>query len=197
MSFVPVVIEQSSRGERSFDIFSRLLRERIIFLGTPVDDMVANLIVAQMLLLDSENPEKDIMLYINSPGGSVTAGLAIYDTMQHIRADVCTICLGQAASMGAFLLCSGAKGKRMALPHSRVLIHQPLGGAQGQATDIEIQAQEILRIKKTLNEIMASNTGQSIKKIEKDTDRDYIMTPQEALEYGMIDKVVTRDVIKG
>ena len=195
MSFVPVVIEQSSRGERSFDIFSRLLRERIIFLGTPVDDMVANLIVAQMLLLDSENPEKDIMLYINSPGGSVTAGLAIYDTMQHIRADVQTICLGQAASMGAFLLCSGAKGKRMALPHSRVLIHQPLGGAQGQATDIEIQAQEILRIKKTLNEIMASNTGQSIKKIEKDTDRDYIMTPQEALEYGMIDKVITKDAM--
>ena len=196
MSFVPVVIEQSSRGERSFDIFSRLLRERIIFLGTPVDDMVANLIVAQLLLLDSENPEKDIMLYINSPGGSVTAGLAIYDTMQHIRADVQTICLGQAASMGAFLLCSGAKGKRMALPHSRVLIHQPLGGAQGQATDIEIQAQEILRIKKTLNEIMASNTGQSIKKIEKDTDRDYIMTPSEALEYGMIDKVVSRDALK-
>lgn len=193
MSFVPVVIEQSSRGERSFDIFSRLLRERIIFLGTPVDDMVANLIVAQLLLLDSENPEKDIMLYINSPGGSVTAGLAIYDTMQHIRADVQTICLGQAASMGAFLLCSGAKGKRMALPHSRVLIHQPLGGAQGQATDIEIQAQEILRIKKTLNEIMASNTGQSIKKIEKDTDRDYIMTPQEALEYGMIDKIITKE----
>ena len=192
-SYVPTVIEQSSKGERAFDIFSRLLRERIIFLGTPVDDMVANLIVAQMLLLDSENPEKDIMLYINSPGGSVTAGLAIYDTMQHIRADVCTICLGQAASMGAFLLCSGAKGKRMALPHSRVLIHQPLGGAQGQATDIEIQAQEILRIKKTLNEIMASNTGQSIKKIEKDTDRDYIMTPQEALEYGMIDKVITKE----
>ena len=194
MSFVPVVIEQSSRGERSFDIFSRLLRERIIFLGTPVDDMVANLIVAQLLLLDSENPEKDIMLYINSPGGSVTAGLAIYDTMQHIRADVCTICLGQAASMGAFLLCSGAKGKRMALPHSRVLIHQPLGGAQGQATDIEIQAQEILRIKKTLNEIMAANTGQTLKKIEKDTDRDYIMTPQEALEYGMIDKVIMKDM---
>ena len=193
MSFVPVVIEQSSRGERSFDIFSRLLRERIIFLGTAIDDMVANLVVAQLLLLDSENPEKDIMLYINSPGGSVTAGLAIYDTIQHIRADVQTICLGQAASMGAFLLCSGTKGKRMALPHSRVLIHQPLGGAQGQATDIEIQAQEILRIKKTLNEIMASNTGQSIKKIEKDTDRDYIMTPQEALEYGMIDKVITKE----
>jgi len=192
-SYVPTVIEQSSKGERAFDIFSRLLRERIIFLGTAIDDMVANLVVAQMLLLDSENPEKDIMLYINSPGGSVTAGLAIYDTMQHIRADVQTICLGQAASMGAFLLCSGTKGKRMALPHSRVLIHQPLGGAQGQATDIEIQAQEILRIKKNLNEIMAANTGQSIKKIEKDTDRDYIMTPQEALEYGMIDKVITKE----
>ena len=196
MSYVPTVIEQSSKGERAFDIFSRLLRERIIFLGTPIDDMVANLIVAQMLLLDSENPEKDIMLYINSPGGSVTAGLAIYDTMQHIRADVSTICLGQAASMGAFLLSSGTKGKRMALPHSRVLIHQPLGGAQGQATDIEIQAQEILRLKKALNETLAANTGQSIKKIEKDTDRDYIMTPQEALEYGMIDKVITRDIVK-
>jgi len=194
MSFVPVVIEQSSRGERSFDIFSRLLRERIIFLGTPIDDMVANLIVAQLLLLDSENSEKDIMLYINSPGGSVTAGLAIYDTMQHIRSDVSTICLGQAASMGAFLLAAGKKGKRLALPHSRVLIHQPLGGAQGQATDIEIQAAEIVRIKKALNEILANNTGQAIKKIEKDTDRDYIMTPQEALEYGMIDKVVTNDV---
>lgn len=193
MSFVPVVIEQSSRGERSFDIFSRLLRERIIFLGTPVDDMVANLIVAQMLLLDSENPEKDIMLYINSPGGSVTAGMAIYDTMQHIRADVSTICMGQAASMGAFLLSAGAKGKRLALPHSRVLIHQPLGGAQGQATDIEIQAAEIVRIKKSLNEILASNTGQALKKIEKDTDRDYIMTAAEALEYGMIDKVVSRE----
>ena len=195
LSYVPTLIESSSRGEKSFDIFSRLLRERIIFLGTEIDDEVANSVVAQLLLLDSENPEKDIMLYINSPGGSVTAGLAIYDTMQHIRADVQTICLGQAASMGAFLLCSGAKGKRMALPHSRVLIHQPLGGAQGQATDIEIQAQEILRIKKTLNEIMASNTGQSIKKIEKDTDRDYIMTPQEALEYGMIDKVITKDAM--
>jgi len=192
MGFVPVVIEQSSRGERSFDIFSRLLRERIIFLGTPIDDMVANLIVAQLLLLDSENPEKDIMIYINSPGGSVTAGLAIYDTIQHIRADVATICLGQAASMGAFLLAAGTPGKRMALPHSRVLIHQPLGGAQGQATDIEIQAAEIGRIKRTLNELLAKNTGQSFKKIEKDTDRDYIMTPEEALEYGMIDKVVAK-----
>lgn len=195
MSFVPVVIEQSSRGERSFDIFSRLLRERIIFLGTPIDDMVANLVVAQLLLLDSENPEKDIMLYINSPGGSVTAGFAIYDTMQHIRSDVSTICLGQAASMGAFLLSSGTKGKRLALPHSRVLIHQPLGGAQGQATDIEIQAAEIIRIKKSLNNILSQNTGQSLKKIEKDTDRDYIMTPEEALEYGMIDRIVTKDSV--
>jgi len=192
MGFVPVVIEQSSRGERSFDIFSRLLRERIIFLGTPIDDMIANLVVAQLLLLDSENPEKDIMLYINSPGGSVTAGLAIFDTMQHIRADVNTICLGQAASMGAFLLAAGTPGKRMALPHSRVLIHQPLGGAQGQATDIQIQAAEIGRIKRTLNELLAKHTGQSFKKIEKDTDRDYIMTPEEALEYGMVDKVITK-----
>ena len=195
MSFVAVVVEQTTRGERSSDIFSRLLRERIIFLGTPIDDMVANLVVAQLLLLDSENPEKDIMLYINSPGGSVTAGFAIYDTMQHIRSDVSTICLGQAASMGAFLLSSGTKGKRLALPHSRVLIHQPLGGAQGQATDIEIQAARIIRIKKSLNEILAQNTGQSIKKIEKDTDRDYIMTPEEALEYGMIDKIITKESV--
>lgn len=191
IDYVPTVIESSSRGERAFDIFSRLLRERIIFLGSEIDDDVANSVVAQLLLLDSENPEKDIMLYINSPGGSVTAGFAIYDTMQHIRADVSTICLGQAASMGAFLLSSGAKGKRLALPHSRVLIHQPLGGAQGQATDIEIQANEILRIKKSLNSILASNTGQPLKKIEKDTDRDYIMTADEAVEYGMIDKVIT------
>lgn len=191
-AYVPVVIEQSSRGERSFDIFSRLLRERIIFLGTPIDDMVANLIVAQLLLLDSENPEKDIMLYINSPGGSVTAGFAIYDTMQHIRADVNTICLGQAASMGAFLLAAGAPGKRMALPHSRVLIHQPLGGAQGQATDIEIQAAEINRMKKSLNELLAYHTGQSIKKIEKDTDRDYIMSAEDSVAYGMVDKVITK-----
>lgn len=192
MSFVPVVIEQSSRGERSFDIFSRLLRERIIFLGTPVDDMVANLIVAQLLLLDSENPEKDIMLYINSPGGSVTAGLAIYDTMQHIRADVQTICLGQAASMGAFLLCSGAKGKRMALPHSRVLIHQPLGGAQGQATDIELEAKEIRRMKDMLIGIMAENSGQPFDKVKDDCERDHFLTAYEAMEYGLIDKVVER-----
>jgi ATP-dependent Clp protease protease subunit len=191
-AYMPIVIEQSSRGERSFDIFSRLLRERIIFLGTPIDDTVANLIVAQLLLLDSENPEKDIMLYINSPGGSVTAGFAIYDTMRHIRADVCTICLGQAASMGAFLLSSGTPGKRMALPHSRILIHQPLGGAQGQATDIEIQAAEINRMKKLLNEILAANTGQSLKKIERDTDRDYIMSAEEGVAYGMVDKVITK-----
>jgi ATP-dependent Clp protease, protease subunit len=191
-AYVPVVIEQSSRGERSFDIFSRLLRERIIFLGTPIDDMVSNLIVAQLLLLDSENPEKDIMLYINSPGGSVTAGFGIYDTIQHIRADVATICLGQAASMGAFLLAAGTPGKRMALPHARVLIHQPLGGAQGQATDIEIQAAEINRMKKLINELLAHHTGQSLKKIEKDTDRDYIMSAEESVAYGMVDKVITR-----
>lgn len=195
-AFVPVVIEQSSRGERSFDIFSRLMRERIIFLGTQVDDNVANIIVAQLLLLDSDNPEKDIMLYINSPGGSVTAGLAIYDTMRHVRADVQTICLGQACSMGAFLLSGGAKGKRMALPHSRIMIHQPWGGAQGQASDIEIQAAETGRLKRTLNQLMAMHTGQPLNKLEKDTDRDYFMTPQEALDYGMIDKVISREDVK-
>lgn len=190
--YVPVVIEQSSRGERSFDIFSRLMRERIIFLGTPVDDMVSNIIVAQLLLLDSENPEKDIMLYINSPGGSVTAGLAIYDTMQHVKADVSTICLGQACSMGAFLLAAGAAGKRMALPNSRIMIHQPWGGAQGQASDIEIQAAETSRLKKTLNEKLAFHTGQDIKKIIKDTDRDFFMPAEVAKEYGMVDKVITK-----
>ena len=196
MSLVPYVIEQTSRGERSYDIYSRLLKDRIIFLGEEVNDVSANLIVAQLLFLEAEDPSKDIQLYINSPGGSVTAGMAIYDTMQYIKCDVSTICLGMAASMGAFLLSSGAKGKRYALPNSTIMIHQPSGGAQGQATDIEIQAAEIIRIKKSLNEILASNTGQSIKKIEKDTDRDYIMTPAEALEYGMIDKVVTRDALK-
>ena len=193
IDYVPTVIEQSSRGEKSFDIFSRLLRERIIFLGTEIDDDVANSIVAQMLLLDSENPEKDIMLYINSPGGSVTAGFAIYDTMQHIRADVQTICLGQAASMGAFLLSSGAKGKRMALPHSRIMIHQPLGGAKGQATDIEIEAKEILRMKAMLNGLLAEHTGQKLETIKKDTERDNFMTAQEALDYGLIDKIITKD----
>ena len=191
-AYMPYVIEQTPRGERGFDIFSRLLRERIIFLGTPIDDNVANIIVAQLLLLDSEDPEKDIMLYVNSPGGSVTAGLAIYDTIQHVRSQISTICLGQAASMGAFLLSAGAKGKRLALPHARILIHQPLGGAQGQATDIEIQAREILRIKKQLNELMAKHTGQPVKQIEKDTDRDFIMTAPEAKEYGIIDQVIVK-----
>lgn len=190
--YAPTVIEQTARGERAFDIFSRLLRERIIFLGMPIDDTVANLIVAQLLLLESEDAEKDIRLYINSPGGSVTAGLAIYDAIQHIRSDVSTVCLGQAASMGAFLLAAGTKGKRLALPHSRILIHQPLGGAQGQATDIEIQAREILRVKRQLNELLAHHTGQSVKQIEKDTDRDNIMTAQEAKEYGLVDEVIVR-----
>jgi ATP-dependent Clp protease, protease subunit len=191
-ALVPMVIEQSSRGERSFDIFSRLLRERIIFLGTGVDDNVANLIIAQLLLLDSENSEKDIMLYINSPGGVVTAGLAIYDTMQHVKADVSTICLGQACSMGQFLLTGGAKGKRLSLPHARIMMHQPHGGAQGQSSDIEIQAAEIGRLKRTLAQLTAYHTGQSIQKIEQDADRDFFMTPEEALAYGIIDKVVTK-----
>lgn len=190
--YPPTVIETTARGERAFDIFSRLLRERIIFLGTPIDDTVANMVVAQLLLLEGEDPEKDIKLYINSPGGSVTAGMAIYDTMQHIRSDVTTICLGQAASMGAFLLSAGQEGKRLALPHSRVLIHQPLGGAQGQATDIEIAAREIIRIKRELNELLAQHTGQSVKQIEKDTDRDNIMTATEAKNYGLVDEVVVR-----
>ena len=190
LSYIPTVIEASSRGERSFDIFSRLLRERIIFLGEEIDDEMANSIVAQLLLLDSENPEKDIMMYINSPGGVITSGMAIYDTMQHIRADVSTICLGEAASMGAFLLSSVAKGKRMALPSARIMIHQPLGGAKGQATDIEIEAKEILRMKKELNTILAANTGQTVEKIYADTERDNYMSAKEAVEYGLIDKVI-------
>lgn len=189
---IPTVIEQSSRGERAFDIFSRLLRERIIFLGTEIDDTVANLIVAQMLYLESEDPEKDIYLYINSPGGGVYAGLAIYDTMQHIQPDVSTICIGLAASMGAFLLASGTKGKRIALPHARIMIHQPLGGAQGPATDIEIQANEILYIKQNLNELLAHHTGQPIDQIERDTDRDNFKTPEEARTYGLIDQVINK-----
>ena len=193
MGYVPTVVEASSRGERSFDIFSRLLRERIIFLGSEIDDDVANSIVAQLLLLDSENSEKDIMLYINSPGGVITAGLAIYDTMNLIKSDVCTICLGEAASMGAFLLSAGAKGKRMALPGARIMIHQPLGGAKGQATDIEIEAKEILRMKSMLNGILAENCGQSIDKIKEDTERDHYMSAQEACDYGLIDKVVTKE----
>ncbi len=191
LSYVPTVIEASSRGERSFDIFSRLLRERIIFLGDEIDDELANSIVAQLLLLDSENPEKDIMLYINSPGGVITAGMAIYDTMQLIKADVQTICIGEAASMGAFLLCSGAKGKRMALPSARIMIHQPLGGAQGQATDIELEAKEILRMKTMLTTIIAENSGQKVEKVVADCERDHYLSAQEAMEYGLIDKVLT------
>ena len=190
LSYIPTVIEASSNGEKSFDIFSRLLRERIIFLGEEIDDELANSIVAQLLLLDAENPEKDIMMYINSPGGVITAGMAIYDTMKHVRADVCTICLGEAASMGAFLLSGGTKGKRMALPSARIMIHQPLGGAQGQATDIEIEAKEILRMKKELNTLLSEHTGQPIEKIYADTERDNYMSAQEAVEYGLIDKVI-------
>ena len=190
LSYIPTVIEASSNGEKSFDIFSRLLRERIIFLGEEIDDELASSIVAQLLVLDAENPEKDIMMYINSPGGVITAGMAIYDTMKHVRADVCTICLGEAASMGAFLLSGGTKGKRMALPSARIMIHQPLGGAQGQATDIEIEAKEILRTKKELNTLLAEHTGQTIEKIYADTERDNYMSAQEAVEYGLIDKVI-------
>jgi ATP-dependent Clp protease protease subunit len=189
---IPTVIEQSARGERAFDIYSRLLRDRIIFLGTQVDDDIANLIVAQMLYLESEDPEKDIYLYINSPGGSVYAGMAIYDTMQHIQPDVSTICIGLAASMGAFLLAGDTKGKRIALPHARIMIHQPLGGAQGPATDIEIQAKEILFIKNSLNSLLAYHTGQPLERIERDTDRDNFMTPEQAKEYGLIDQVISK-----
>ncbi len=187
-----MVVEQSGRGERAFDIYSRLLRERIIFLGTPVDDAVADSIVAQLLFLDAEDPEKDVQLYINSPGGSVTAGFAIYDTMQQIRPDVVTICFGLAASMGAFLLAGGAAGKRLSLPSSRIMIHQPLGGAQGQAIDIEIQAREILYLKRRLNELLAHHTGQALEKIETDTERDFFMSAEEAKNYGLIDQVITR-----
>ena len=193
MGYVPTVIEASSRGERSFDIFSRLLRERIIFLGSEIDDEVANSVVAQLLLLDKKKKKKDIMLYINSPGGVITAGLAIYDTMNLIKSDVATICLGDAASMGAFLLCSGAKGKRMALPNSRIMIHQPLGGAKGQATDIEIEAKEILRMKNMLIEIIAENSGQPFDKVKEDCERDHFLSAFEAKEYGLIDKVVERN----
>ncbi|BDG10611.1 ATP-dependent Clp endopeptidase proteolytic subunit ClpP [Anaeromyxobacter paludicola] len=189
---MPYVVEQTHRGERSYDIYSRLLKDRIVFLGTPVDDDVANVVIAQLLFLESEDPDKDIMLYINSPGGSVTAGLAIYDTMQYVKPAVSTICLGQAASMGAFLLSGGAKGKRFSVPNSRIMIHQPLGGFQGQATDIEIQAKEILRLKARLNEMLAKHTGQPIERIEKDTDRDYFMGAGEAKEYGLIDDVITQ-----
>ncbi len=189
MNLVPIVVEQTNRGERSYDIFSRLLKDRIVFLGGPVDDTVANLIIAQMLFLEAEDPEKDIQFYINSPGGVVTAGMAIYDTMQHVRPPVATICIGQAASMGALLLAAGEKGKRYSLPYSRILIHQPAGGAQGQATDIEIHAREILRMRTFLNEILSRHTGQPLEKISQDTERDYFMSAQEAKEYGIIDEV--------
>lgn len=189
---VPMVIEQTGRGERAYDIYSRLLKERIILLGTPINDDVANLIVAQLLFLAAEDPDKDIELYINSPGGVVTAGLAIYDTMQFIKPDVSTICMGQAASMGAFLLAAGAKGKRFSLPNSRIMIHQPSGGAQGQATDIDIQAKEILRLREMLNAMLAKNTGKSIKTIEKDVERDNFMSPEQALKYGLIDSIIEK-----
>ncbi|MGF1566811.1 MAG: ATP-dependent Clp endopeptidase proteolytic subunit ClpP [Nodosilinea sp.] len=194
-SLLPMVVEQSGRGERAFDIYSRLLRERIVFLGTPVDGQVADSIVAQLLYLDAEDPEKDVQLYINSPGGSVTAGMAIYDTMQQIRPDIVTICFGLAASMGAFLLCAGTKGKRLSLPSSRVMIHQPLGGAQGQAVDIEIQAREILYHKARLNELIAYHTGQPMERIETDTERDFYMSADEAKNYGLIDGVVEQQAL--
>jgi ATP-dependent Clp protease, protease subunit len=192
MSFVPMVVEQTNRGERAYDIYSRLLKDRIVFLGTQVNDVVANSIIAQLLFLAAEDPEKDIHLYINSPGGSITSGMAIYDTMQFIKPDVSTICVGMAASMGAFLLAAGAKGKRFALPNSEVMIHQPLGGAEGQASDIEIRARRILKLRDKLNGILAERTGQPIERIEKDTDRDNFMEAETAMEYGLIDKVITK-----
>ncbi len=192
MTLIPMVVEQTGRGERAFDIFSRLLKDRIIFLGTQIDDNVSNLIIAQILFLESDDPEKEIHIYINSPGGTVSAGLAIYDTMQYVRPEISTICVGQAASMGALLLAGGAKGKRFALPNSRILIHQPLGGAQGQATDIQIQAREIQRIKDILNNILAKHTGNSIEDVAKDSDRDFFMGGQDAADYGIIDKVVEK-----
>lgn len=194
---IPIVIEQSSRGERAYDIYSRLLKDRIIFMGEQVHDGMANTVIAQMLFLESEDPDKDISVYINSPGGSVTAGLAIYDTMQYIKPDVATICMGQTTSMAALLLTAGAKGKRYALPHARIMIHQPLGGAQGQATDIDIQAREILKIRDTINEILAKHTGKSLEKIRKDTERDFFMSAEEAKEYGIIDRVITSREMKG
>jgi len=190
MNMVPYVIEQTNRGERSYDIFSRLLKDRIIFLGGEIDDTTASLVVAQMLFLEMEDPDADIMLYINSPGGSVTAGMAIYDTMRYLKCEVATVCVGMAASMGAFLLAAGAKGKRKALPHAEIMIHQPLGGARGQATDIQIHAEQILRIKKMLNEELSKNTGKTLKTIEKDTERDHFLTAQEAKDYGLIDEII-------
>jgi ATP-dependent Clp protease, protease subunit len=197
MNLVPIVVEQTGRGERAYDIFSRLLKDRIMFLGSAVTDDVANLITAQLLFLEAEDPEKDVHFYINSPGGSVTAGLAIYDTMQYIRPDVSTLCLGQAASMAAWLLAAGAKGKRYALPHARIMVHQPLGGAQGQATDIDIQAKEILRLREQMNHILTKHTGQkNLKRVERDTDRDLFLTSKQAQEYGIIDDVVASRLVK-
>ena len=187
---VPMVVEQSPRGERAYDIYSRLLKDRIIFIGTPIDDLISNLIIAQLLFLQNEDPDKEISMYVNTPGGSVTAGLAIYDTMQFVKSPVATYCVGQAASMGALLLCAGAKGKRFALPAARIMIHQPWGGAQGAAADISIQAKEILRLREKLNEVLAKHTGQTLEKIEKDTDRDYFMSAEEAKTYGLIDDVI-------
>ena len=191
MNFIPIVVEQTGRGERAYDIYSRLLKDRIIFLGSPIDDDVANVITAQLLFLESEDPERDIYFYINSPGGSVTSGLAIYDTMEYVKPQVSTVCLGQAASMGALLLACGAKGKRFSLPHARIMIHQPLGGFQGTATDVDIQAREILRMREELNSVLMKHTGQTLKKIEKDTDRDLFMTGKQALEYGIVDEVIS------
>jgi len=192
MSLIPMVIEQTSRGERAYDIYSRLLKDRIIFLGTPIDDIVANTVIAQLLFLEADDPDKDIFLYINSPGGIVTAGLAIYDTMNYIKSPVSTICIGQAASMGALLLASGAKGKRFSLPHARIMIHQPMGGFQGQATDIEIHAKEMLKMKDTLNKILSNHTGQTLEKIHEDTDRDYFMSGEDAKAYGLVDEVIAK-----
>jgi len=192
MQLIPMVVEQTARGERAFDIYSRLLKDNIIFIGSPIDDNIANLVIAQLLFLESEDSQRDISLYINSPGGHITAGLAIYDTMQFVRPDISTICMGQAASMAAVLLAGGTKGKRSALPHSRIVIHQPLGGAQGQATDIDIQAREILRMRDTLNKILAKHSGQSLDRINTDTERDFIMTAEISKEYGILDEVITR-----
>ncbi|QIJ72843.1 ATP-dependent Clp endopeptidase proteolytic subunit ClpP [Thermosulfuriphilus ammonigenes] len=193
---VPIVIEQTGRGERAFDIYSRLLKERIIFIGSPIDDNIANLVIAQLLFLEAEDPDRDITVYINSPGGYVTAGLAIYDTMQYIRPDVATLCMGQAASMGAVLLAAGAKGKRYALPHSRIMLHQPMGGFQGQAVDVDIQAKEILRLRDILNKILAKHTGQDIDRIQADTERDFYMSAEEAKAYGLVDEVIYQRAIK-
>ncbi len=197
MSLIPYVIEQTSRGERAYDIYSRLLKDRIIFIGTPIDDLVANTVIAQLLFLEADDPDKDISLYINSPGGVVTSGLAIYDTMNYIKCPVSTICIGQAASMAALLLASGTKGKRFSLPHSRIMIHQPIGGFQGQATDIEIHAKEILKLKETLNKILANHTGQPLDRIHKDTERDFFMSGEDAKAYGIIDEVIAKKQARG